>query len=117
MRPHISRVSFSGILGTPVISGNVFFFPANIFTLFDYICVFKPAFWNWSAGAFQMTALVDEYYYQPSGGGFHGPVDFQLLWIKPVDALGPILHNIPFGVSTTPNLFSMPPQTVDYWQA
>ncbi len=115
MRPYTHEVSFSGVLGMPVITDNVFLFPANIVTVFDYVCVFKPSFYHWGNGAFQMNALIDEYYYQPAGGGVHNPVDFSLILVKPTSTHGYVIHNIPFGVSTTPNYFDLPPQDAPYW--
>lgn len=115
MRPYIYQIRFSGILGTPIISDNVWLFPANIFTLFDYVCVFKPAFYVWNKGAFLLSALLDEYYYQPAGGGAHNPVDFSWTFEKPTSPLGASLLNIPFGVSTTPNAFTLPSVNQDYW--
>jgi hypothetical protein len=115
MRPTMLEVSFSGILGLPTITDNVYLFPANVFTLFDYVCVFKPSFHAWGNGAFQMSAIVDEYYYQPPGGGTHSPVDFSLTFVKPTTTHGYVLHNVPFGVSTAPNYFLLPPQDAPYW--
>jgi hypothetical protein len=115
MRPALKQVGFSGILGIPTITANVFFFPANIFTLFDYVCVFNPNFYPWKSSAWQLSAIVSEYYYQPSGGGIHSPVDFQLYWTVPTTSTPYRLLNIPFGVSTTPNWFDLPPADQPYW--
>ena len=115
MRSYITQVSFSGILGLPIITDNVFFFPANMFTLFDYVCIFNPKFFAWNAGAWLLDAIVDEYYYQPSGGGIKTPVDFSLTYIKHSDDDLPSVLNVPFSVSTPPNTFALPPADQDYW--
>lgn len=104
------------MLGMPVITDNVFFFTANPAIVFDYTCIFKPAFWEWSAGAFFLEDILDEYYYEVHGGGPHNPVTFSLTWVANGLAKLPSINNVPFGVSTTPNYFQMPAAPVPYWR-
>lgn len=115
MRSYITQVSFSGVLGIPVITDNVFFFTANPAIVFDYTCIFKPAFWQWSAGAFFLEDILDEYYYENHGGGPHNPVTFSLAYVPHGLNDLPAINNVPFGVSTAPNYFPLPPATQPYW--
>jgi hypothetical protein len=110
------QISFSGVLGTPTITDNVFFFPANPAIVFDYTCIINPVFWVWSAGSFFLKDVVTEYYYENPGGGTHNPVTFSLTYVKAVSLDGPSILNVPFGVSTTPNYFPLPPPTQPYWR-
>lgn len=116
MRSYMTQISFSGVLGTPIITDNVFFFPANPAIVFDYTCIFNPDFWSWSAGAFFLKDLLIDYYYENPGGGTHNPVTFTLTWLPHGLSDLPTIHNIPFGVATTPNYFPLPSPTVPYWR-
>jgi len=116
MRSYLTQISFSGVLGMPVITDNVFFFTANPAIVFDYTCVFKPAFWQWSAGAFFLEDILDEYYYENHGGGTHNPVNFSLTFVYHGLNNLPSINNVPFGVSEPPNYFPLPPATAPYWR-
>jgi len=116
MRSYLPQVSFSGVLGTPIITDNVFFFPANPSIVFDYTLIFKEKFWAWSAGAWFLGDIVEEYYYENAGGGPHNGVNFSLTYVPAANSLGPSVYNVPFGVSTTPNYFALPSATVPYWR-
>lgn len=98
-----------------MITGDTFFFPANITTLFDYVCVFQPGFIAWNSKSWRLETMLKEYYYQTPGGGVHNPVDFALTWLPPDATQGARILNVPFGVSTPPTttlLASAPPS---YW--
>ncbi len=114
-RTLIYRVAFSGILGTPIIAGNVFVFPANPTTLFDYVCVFRPSFIPWSSNHYNLGSLLSEYYYMPPGGGVHSPVDYSLQYFPATGPSGAYVLNIPFGVATTPNFFSLALAPDGFW--
>lgn len=116
MRSYINQLSFSGVLGLPVITGNVFFFPANPAIVYDYTCIIKPEFWSWSAGAFFLGQLIDEYYYENPGGGVHHGVNFSLTYVFHGLNDLPSIYNVPFGVAMTPNYFQMPAATMPYWR-
>lgn len=115
MRPDIDEISISGILGIPVITDNVFFWHDPVIPGEDYTLIFNPRFWAWSAGAFQIKAIVDEYYHVFPPDPTHYPVDFSLTLVKPTSLHGYVINNVPFGVSTTPNYFSLPVKTQPYW--
>jgi len=117
MRPSLLEVSVSGILGLPVITDNVFYFPHPVLPNEDYYLVWNPNFWAWSAGAFQLSALVSEYYHVFAGDPTHYPVDFQMYFEKPAGAHLYCVRNVPFGVSTPPNYFTLPPIDRPYWGA
>jgi hypothetical protein len=115
MRPWLTEISISGILGIPIIVGNTFYFPHPVLPNEDYYLVFNPAFWQWSKGAFQLSAVVSEYYHVFAGDPTHYPVDFSLTWVRPTLTHGFVIHNIPFGVSTPPNYFALPGNSEPYW--
>jgi hypothetical protein len=116
MRPQISEISVSGILGTPVIVDNVFHFIGPVLSNEDYWLVINPKFWEWSAGAFLLNSIVDEYYHTFTFDPVRHPVDFSLTLVKPTSSHGYVINNVPFGVSTPPNYFTLPPPDQPYWE-
>jgi hypothetical protein len=109
------EVSISGILGLPVITDNVFYFPHPVIPNEDYYLIFNPRFWEWSPGAFILSAIVDEYYHVFTGDPTHYPVDFSLTCVKPTGTHRYCINNVPFGVSTPPNYFTLPAIDQPYW--
>jgi hypothetical protein len=116
MRSYMTQISFSGVLGMPVITDNKFFFTANPAIVFDYTCIFKPAWWQWSAGAFFLEDLIDEFYYEVHGGGVHNGVNFSATYVYHGLNNEPSVNYVPFGVSTPPNYFPLPPADRPYWR-
>jgi hypothetical protein len=116
MRPQIFEISISGILGIPVITDNVFYWNHPVGPTEDYYLVMNPAFWEWSAGAFLLKSIVNEYYHTFTGDPTHYPVDFSLTLVKPTSSHGYVINNVPFGVSTPPTYFTLPPPDQPYWE-
>lgn len=116
MRSYLTQISFSGVLGTPVQTDNVFFFPANPAIVFDYTCVINPLFWEWRPSWWWLEDLVTEYWYTGPTAPGQNPVNFSLSYIPHGLNNQPTINNVPFGVSTPPNYFPLPPATAPYWR-
>lgn len=114
-RSYISEVAISGILGIPVISGNYWYFPHPVLPNEDYHLVWEDDFLAWSSNMYTLDFIVKEYYHTFTGDPTHYPVDFSQTYFPPTTTRGVRLLNVPFGVSTTPNVFPLASAPPSYW--
>jgi hypothetical protein len=115
MRSYLSQLSVSSVLGTPVVTGNVFFWANQHGSGQDYTIVWNPDFFVWSSHRWPLDEVIVDCYYQQPAGSAHNPVDFNLNYIPVASNNLPSLLWIPFGSLTTPLHFPLPAVAQPYW--
>jgi len=114
-RSYLTTVSISGILGLPVVTGNVWHFPGPVLPNEDYWLIWRDGFLPWTSNMWTLDWIVAEYYHTFTGDPTHYPVDFSLKWTSPRAGVPSDILNVPFGVSTPPNTFLLEGAPSGYW--
>lgn len=116
MRSYLTRFQTTGVQGTPVITGSSYFWAAAFWPI-DVTITFLPAFHPWNAGAFQLSAILVESYYQHLPDPTQIPLDVQLSYIPPTSlAAGPAIKLFLAGNVNDPIFHQLPPADQPYWR-
>jgi len=115
MRGWLTRFRTSGVTGPPVITGSTYFWAAATWPI-DVTLKFLPAFYPWSKGAFQLSSILVEAYYQNLPTPTKIPLDVEIRYLPAVSLTEGA--SVAFSLANNPNDFlywSLPPVDQPYW--